>query len=201
MFHYTKSFGLFARDYGIQEGSGLPELHEGIVPVALVDDTTAYVERTYAMFAAWGLQAGVAAVYGLSGVFNPGPNAIRVDFAQPTNVGATPVYVRVGIADLRTANTAAVVPVGLLRGQTAVTGQVLTGTTTVASPAAGSALIYDANDLHQLGQAFWPIYLRPGEYLWFEAFTVNVSFTGSFIFSELQFTLPMNPPNLNPGPP
>jgi len=194
VFHYTKSFGTLATDYGVQEGSGFPNLWDGIVPVTVVDDASEFVTRTYATYFGTGSAPAVTALYALTGIYNPGPNVVRVDAAPLGSVGATSVYMRGGIADLVTANATAVVATGWARGQVAVTAQILNGTTTVAAPVTNSALIYDGTDVQDSPR--WlsgkPI-LRPGEYLWFEATNTNVLFFIGFVFTELQISLPPNP--------
>jgi len=192
VFHYTKSFGTFARAYGIQEGSGLPEVYPGVVPVSIVDDAQAYVKPTYPYYTVRGTRAAVAAVYSVVGLFCPANgNPFRIRAA--VGEGNSSIMFRLAVVDIRTANTTAITPAGLVRGST-LTTQCLGGTTTVDPASVASDLMFYLSALYpQVGQGVYELVVRPGEYLWFSGLTVNKSTTVSLCFEELLFTLGPNP--------
>ncbi len=196
MFHFTKSFGTFARAYGMQEGSGLPELHAGVVPVAVVDEAGHLVGRDYPTYTVELDRVKVTAVYSIGGIFC-GQNPCVIDFAEPRQGGVADIYALMGIADLRTANTGALVASGLARGGT-ITTTFLTGTTTVAP---GGAVPW-TTAWSQVDT--WPynlfggLVLRPGEYVWFGCSVVNIDLLVTIRFHEFTFPVPPLPEVLRP---
>jgi len=194
VFHYTKSFASFARDYGIQEGSGLPALHEGVVPVAIVDEASGFVERTWPTYTVELTQAAVAAVYGIVSI-QAGQNPVLIEYAEARPHATTDVFGITGTVDLRTANTGTLAPTGLSRGAT-LTAAALSGTTTVApGAAAGWILMVSAGTAPAYKAPFNGLILRPGEYLTFGALIVNLLLTVGVRFTEFLYALP-GPPTL-----
>lgn len=192
MFHYTKSFSTFARDYGIQEGSGLPALHEGVVPVSLVDDRSEYVLPNYPTYVAKGEQAAVAAVYALAGIFVP-PAGNPVRLLGVWGEQYTTQFT-LGIVSLITANAGTFTPAGLARGST-MTTQGLTGTTTV-DPAGldyMATFLLSTIDGSPPADALRGLILRPGEYFWANSLGVNTQCELNMVFEELLFPIVANP--------
>lgn len=194
MFHYTKSFSTFATSYGMQEGSGLTGIYEGVVPVALVDDTSEFVKPTYPVYTGRGSRGAVTAVYSLVGIFcPPGGNPVRI--LNAFGESSVSMVWRLAEATAITANAGTFDPAGLPRGS-APTTQGLTGTTTVSPLTLDSNVIFyvsadDAPDL--AGKSLRGIVLRPGEYLWTATTGANSIANASFVFEELTFPTPLQP--------
>ncbi len=191
MLHFRKDFTNVTRDYRAQDEAGLPE----VTPTVNVDDAAFFVERTWPTFAVTDTQAAVAAVYslvGIGGIARP----LRILTINPYVPAAQNVYAYLTEVDMRTANQGTQVGGGLERGQTLL-ATTLTGTTTVAPPAAGSYPAYVTAvtryiDLTQL-QGFL---LRPREYLFLEGATVNLALSVAISWQELQYPLQANPTSL-----
>jgi len=194
VFHFTKSFSTFATSYGMQEGSGLPDLHEGVVPVAIVDDRAEYVKPTYPCYTGRGDLAAVAAVYGLVGLEVPaGGNPIRILSAY----GEATISMVWGLAVINriTANGGTFTPAGLVRGSTLTTIWRV-GTTTVSPLTLDSNLLFYSTataGLGMAGPALRGLVVRPGEFLWFSCVTVNQAATADIAWEELTFPTPLNP--------
>ncbi len=193
MFHFRKDFSNLTRDYRAQDEAGLPE----ITPVVIADDTSEYVTRTRPIYGVLLTQAAVAAVFGSCSLF-VGTNPIRLVGASTFNTAASNVRLFLGIVDVRDANQASVVPVGLARGLAAATAGGRTGTTITAVPAASAQWVeytYQNNDEHHptglIGQTF-----RPGEYITAISDAANIATSFQFQWEELQYGLPGNPPDL-----
>lgn len=196
MFHYTKSFAAFATDYGMQEGSGLTGIYEGVVPVAIVDDATPLAYRTYPQYMSYGQISGVAAVSALSGLHNPPGSGVLVEVMHVSAVDAgQDLYLRPSETDLVTANGAVPTLIsGYNRGQAGPQATLRTGTTTVAIATAGGFWFLDdsANIQFPVLQGH-PWIMRPGEYLFIYSSVVNVQIIGHFMWRELTVQIPPNP--------
>ncbi len=193
MFHYTKSFGALTRDYGVQEGSGLPDLHEGVVPVAIVDEAAHFVARTYPQFTFVYNMAATAAVYGLIGLHALNYPVLIKGYSQIDQ--NSDAVMQPSVLDLRTANqTTATLSGGWPRGTGAPTCEMLAGTTTVA-PANTTGPWFYVFDFSgdQLQPPPLPLLVRPGEYVWFGGPTVNLAVSPALWWEEWPFALPGNP--------
>ncbi len=193
MFHYTKSFGALALDYGVQQGSGFPNLHDGIVPVSIVDDAAHFVARTYPQFTFVHNMAATAAVYGLIGLHALTYPVLLKGYGQIDQ--NSDVVCQPSVLDLRTANqTTATLSGGLPRGTAAPTCEILAGTTTVQPDNLTGPWFYVfdfSGDILQPPPL--PILLRPGEYLWFGGPTVNLAVSPALWWEEWPFGLQPNP--------
>lgn len=200
MARFARNFLTFWRDYGIQDGAGLPEIVPAIFPVTVIDDCSKYQLRTYPIRGGSDTQAAVAAVFSLVGVGAFGPGPIRIlqaqDFGQPVGVSRWII----NAAEIRSANQGTTaLGVALERGQIAgnVSGLMLTGT--VAALPAG-LVDYDST---LAGAAPFPsrldfkgLVLRPGEFLWLACGTANTALSATFAWEEMTFPLNPNPPAL-----
>ncbi len=196
MFHYRKDFSNFTRDYGVQQGAGVPQVLDVVVPVAIIDDTREFVKRTYPLLTGSGTMAATAAVtsvVGLQAVTQPiRVLAVGLDPDANTNIRMVPAEV-----DIRTANqTASSLVGGLERGIVNI-ATILQGTTAAVT---GGYDVWDATNsqLNPVDRSpVMPLILRLREFLWIQAQTVNVILTATFIWEELTFPLPANPSTSN----
>jgi len=192
--HYTKSFSTFARDYGIQEASGLLQVVPAVVPVSIVDDVREYLHRTYSEHSGRGTMAATAAVFGMIGLragANPIVVRIFADVGLANTVTTNLVY---SIADLRTANqTTSTVVNELTRGDTSVGATILQGTTTVVATGFMMSDGVPTADQTNLQRGMGDIYLKPAEGIWLAAGTVNEAIDLSVLWYELQLPNLENP--------
>jgi len=199
VFHFTKSFHLFATDYGMQEGSGLPDLHEGVVPTVAVDDASLYAYRCYPTYTAWVTDAATAAVYSLCGI-EAGTYPIEL-LGISAGDGASDMYWFFAETNPITANAAVITTVTGLSRSGATTAILRTGTTTLNYAALGAWWGMDdsqagvqPNNNPFGGQQ--GMILRPGEGVYFAVAIVNSASHGHFFYRELTFGLPVLPPRL-----
>jgi len=202
--HFMKSFATFAREYGLQEASGIPVFTPAVFPVTVVDNTANLLVRTYPHFLGFGTMAATAAANSVVGIENNGSIPIVVTGLALMLTPASIIRVIYSDAlDIRTANqTTSTTIIGMERGIVSNQGRILQGTNVTAFN--GWVLHHDTDDVDNPfplfgglespgGQGF---IMRPGESVWVIAVTVNIALSVTFAWYEVQIPTPANPENL-----
>ncbi len=198
MFHFTKSFSNFARSYGLQEASGLPDVVPAVFPVSIVDDASRLMPETRPIFSAASIQGATAAVYSVNQIACIS-TPIQLLAARVYAPGASIVQLRLSRIDSRAANQAVVAATGDARGVAGAPNAIIQIGT--ATSAFGGWRPYDlASTLYHQGgdgPAWWDgLIMRPGEFFSMNSVTVNIGLGVLWAWRELWYPLPPNPPSL-----